>query len=458
MRTLRYSLFLLLSSVVLAAPKAADPQLVLKEVVPDGSGFEFRAVISNPPEESASFEVLTEEGQSLGSIGSGTKEAVNLWVLVDSSTLCRKNNIDERVNRLTRKLKSHLDSDSLVSLVSYTNTTLEIHHNHRPVREMEDSIVSCDNTLLSTTFEKPLEHLLTARESSELPTVVWVFTSGNIDLSKEVLAQLKKRNAEVHIALYNPFVASEIRPVLSDIQASLGKENVRFSVIASDSPVLPEMRRRLSFSPPYELRGKRVRVRLQAVSGEKTVQSSPFNLSVPEGNVFLERYLRMVLWMGLALLALWLGYRLVRSYRTKVCADCGRTRRHTDPGCLFCLQDRDAFLIGSFNVRDKHKLGHSDLVRLVGDSSEIGTHRRSVVSLVKSTQKRRACYVTIIREALPKNRYAYRLVRNASDSSIQISVNSNPIRKDRYLSSGDVLQIDGVEFSFYSGMEDSDVA
>ncbi|MCB0418134.1 MAG: hypothetical protein KDD39_10815, partial [Bdellovibrionales bacterium] len=255
-------ILVLFCGLLVAAPKPTEPQLVLKEVVPDGSGFEFRAVVSNPTEESTSFEVLTEEGKSLGGVGGGTKEPVNLWLMVDSSTLCRKNNIDERVNRLTRKLKSHLNPDSLVSLVSYTNTTLEIHHNHRPVREMEESIVSCDNSLLSTTFEKPLEHLLSARETSELPTIVWVFTSGNIDLSKEILAQLKKRNVELHIALYNPFVASEIRPVLTEIQDSLGKENVRFSTIAADSPILPEMRRRLSFSPPYDLRGKRVRVRL----------------------------------------------------------------------------------------------------------------------------------------------------------------------------------------------------
>ncbi|MCB0405162.1 MAG: hypothetical protein KDD51_10275, partial [Bdellovibrionales bacterium] len=221
---------------------------------------------------------------------------------------------------------------------------------------------------------------------------------------------------------------------------------------------LPEMRRRLSFSPPYDLRGKRVRVRLQASFGDKVVDSAPFNLNILEGNIFLEKYLRAALWLGLVLLVLWLGYRVASHYRTKVCPDCARIQRHTDPGCLFCLQNRDAFIIGNFNVRDKRKLGHSDLVRLVSDSSEIGTHRRSVVQLIKSTQKRRACYVTIIREALPKNRFAYRLVRNVSDSSVTISVNSNPIRKDRYLSSGDVLQIDGMEISFYSGMEDSDVA
>jgi len=113
--------------------------------------------------------------------------AVNLWVLVDASALCQANHLDQYMAAQLIQLKKWLAPGSLLSVVSFTNSTLEVQHNHRPILEADAINLKCDAHLLSTSYEKALMRLMDGGRDSNLPTVVWVYTSGNIQLSDQVL-------------------------------------------------------------------------------------------------------------------------------------------------------------------------------------------------------------------------------------------------------------------------------
>ncbi|MBI4403826.1 MAG: hypothetical protein HY537_06685 [Deltaproteobacteria bacterium] len=378
---------------------------------------------------------------------------VNLWILVDSSSVCHALKVDKGLSQLFSKLRNGMHPESLISAVFFTNTTLEIVSNHRPLKELEPIPVNCDKTLLASSYERALLHLLRNQPVSELPTVVWIFTSGNVELSAQTAEAVRKHKLRLHLVLYNKFIEKEIRPLVVHTSELLGKERIGFSTLVNpEAPRFPEAWYRLELSLPTSFNGSKYAFRITAndPSGELANQSLTANVVLEKGQVWFRWLVRMTIIITVLLSVGYLLYRLGARYRPKFCRACKRRLRHSDAGCPFCHGMESAYLVGQFNFRERLKVGKDELIPLAGGTVELGTHRKSVVPLLRPKGHKRACFGKVSAEMQLGTR-AFKLV---TTGRVPIFVNGNVVKDSRYLASGDRLSMGGVELIFFDPRRD----
>lgn len=434
-----------------ASEKASNKAELTVTRISDGkNGWQVEAVVTRTTVSGVGFSAKdTGRNRSLGV--SSSLRPINLWLLVDASASCQLQRIDGLLASLVAQIKKQLPEESLVSVVSYTGGRIEVHENHKPVRELEASSITCSGQTVSSTYEKPLNFLLEARKDKNLPVAAWVLTSGNVQLSESLAKTLKEADINVHLLLYNAIIANDLRPAIDQMNLKLGKPRIRMSVFSSEAQRLPERWYHLEVDAPDVETGKVVAVDLEAAIGGGQTAKTSLTAKVPSGFVptFFQKYGSIILILGLVLAAGYLVYRIVRYYTPKHCGSCGKTLRYEDQQCFFCRKKEDGFLVGRFNQFSRRKLDKRDVVFLNGPVVEIGTHRRSRVKLARVKGERRGMQFKILKESGPQGNVSYR-VEPASEQAL-VTLNGNPLRQPRYLAHGDTLGIKDLKFTFLVG-------
>jgi len=422
------------------APKA---KLVLRNLVAKDGRIEGDISLSKSP----NGKVQIQSRQSITSEVLAVRThatPVNLWILVDASQLCQLNKIDQYLGAQLNELKATLHPKSLLSVVSFTSSTLEIAQNHRAISDVEDINLHCDPKLLSTSYEKALTRLMESRQDETMTTMVWIYTSGNVSLSDKMVEALKAKNINLHLILYNAILENDIRPLVDQTNMKLGNDRVQLSVLNPQNGFVPERWMGISVDSPRFFEGGSLPFTVTASIDGKEVASEQATVSVPVPGSLWRRYRIWILGLVSALLIGYLAYRLVRFYQAKFCKVCRRRTRHQDQTCLFCPNPGQAFLVGRFNTADRRKFNRVDVLPLVSPVIELGNHRRSKVKWLRVPGKRRLAYLTIERNSV-LGKYAYRAKGNPLGN---VQVNGVILANPRYLAPGDEIQIDGVSMTF----------
>jgi hypothetical protein len=377
--------------------------------------------------------------------------AQNVWILVDSSPLCRAHKVDQRVQSLVRFLKSDLPAPSVVSVVGFTNTTSEIYASQRPVADLEEIQVDCDAKGLSASFENPLLQLMKAKSDASLPVSAWVFTSGNLSLSNATLKAMRSRGITLRLILYNPILEKDLAYGLDEIREALGPEQASMtSVNASDESLVlvPERRLRVEFTAPAsrEIPGQ-MRKSFTVVVGQKkeVLGRAPFVATIVQSprSIFIQR----CLFCGLILISLisivFVVYRIVKYYRQPSCPKCKRLIRRRYKLCLYCAKEQ-AFFVGKSNWKEKIKRGKLDVIPVNDNVTTIGSQRRCDVPVIN---RQRRVFAKVVREYLGSGKVAYQLISCDAESSL-VRVNGYPVADYRYLGEGDEISVGGLQLIF----------
>ncbi len=418
-------------------PVVKSGKVSLSVALPQGSG------------EKREFFLEQEGGEKL-SLGGGQTTPMNLWVLVDVSALCRAREIDTQVNQALRALKENLHPESLLSLVSYTDSSLEIHANHQAVKSTQDYSLLCQAQSRSSSHERAIRHLMKSKEATELPTVAWVISSGNAKLSPESLAEMRNRRIETQLSIYNLAVKKEVLPTLTEQKTQLGESLLTVNWVDKKLQA-PAIKYALQFYPPFAIQGKKSTLRLSASADGKQYASAPFNINLPDSKmkVFWLRYGRYLGLLILVVLLTRLVLGLKRYYSTQECERCHKLLRVSDKKCGFCREEGEAYLIGNFNHKEKEKMGKYDVMAVAKNRVELGTHSRSGVRLIRPPQMKKRQYAVLHSESLENGKRAFRLERHRLADLGSVRVNQQTLKESRYLNSGDKIEILGQEVGFY---------
>jgi hypothetical protein len=379
---------------------------------------------------------------------------INLWMIVDSSQLCVSHHVDDALTSQWATLRKRLPAGSLVSLASFTNSTLEIQVNQQPTTEMAElgeGALRCDPRTLSASYEKALTKLLDAKNRApNLPVVAWVYTSGNIQLSDGVLRRLSQRNISLLVILYNAILTEELRPLVDDENAKTGADRIRLiSYDEVDAERWPERWYEVRFTPPSEFTGGTIPFVATAVGPAGDLGSASGSVKGVGGGfgTIWDNWGRTAIrWVLVACLLLGF-YQLLRYYRVRRCNQCKRRMRVGQPLCLFCETPGEAFLVGAFNARDRLKKDHLDVLPIVGSKLEIGTHRRSGLKMVRPLGARRQRFFQITRDDQGVEWPRYRLM---PDGEGEVAVNGRIQSEARFLAPGDQIESQGWKFTFVS--------
>jgi hypothetical protein len=438
--------FSLPSSAVV--PETKPVQMVVRRI----NGTALDVSVSGAKADPISFWMT--EGLTGRTLAAGGNDLpIDLWILVDASALCQSNHLDQYLSGLLVSLKKQVARGSLLSVASFTNSTLEVHHNHRPLADAEAVSLKCDSHLLSSSYEKALARLLDS-QVTDLPTVAWIYTSGNIQLSDAMLKRLAERNVYLNVILYNAILADELKPVVDRQNERLGGDRMQLTGFNPNAALLPERWFRVEYELPEDFAGGTLTFDLAAQMGgaEVSRQSASATKLKPRTPSFWHRYGKAILLGTLVLGVLYLVYRLVAYYRPRHCSQCKRRLRVGQPTCLFCEAGDVAYLVGRFNWRDRHKANREEVLPLVSPVIEMGTHRRSRLKLLRPLGKRRARYFRIRREERPNQRVAYRL---EPEGSVLLTVNGSLQGTPRYLAAGDRIGTQGFVFTFVCRRKES---
>lgn len=372
---------------------------------------------------------------------------IHLMALVDSSQLCTANKIDEYVAGLTGRLKKTLPRQSTMSLATFTASGWEVVSPDMPIGDIETLPIKCEPKLVSTSYEKTLQRLLEKAPNDDIKTVVWVFTSGNIQLSPATVTQLAKRNIAVNVILYNAIMEKDLSHLIDSQNASAGKRVFGLSVLNRDEKFMPERWFALDVTVPGYLKGNSLSMNVSAKQKDAALGSETISLSVDlSKRSFWARYGSTILVILSVLLLAGLVVALVKFYRAKMCAQCGRTLRHGSSLCVFCAHDQLGRVVGSFNEHDRHKTGRMDVVYLHKDKSEIGFKRGHQIRLTGKFSGK-SC-VAVIQSEMRDGKRAYLLVPQQANA---VFVNRRLFESPRYLGHGDVINVMGKEMTFLYG-------
>jgi len=402
---------------------------------------------------------------NLSAVNTATGEAVSvtsrvipidLSILVDTSSMCQSRKFDKQMAALIQLLESNQHPDTRVSLATYTSGTLEILARSKPLDELKSIHIDCEPKYYSSSYEKALTHLMEKHKAKQSPSVVWVFTSGNIQTSEATLKMLAEKELYVHFFLYNPVMQTEIAPTVEMLRSKSAKDRILYSVISSDTPFIPEKWMLVDINADFGPTGSRIPLTLKASSGKTQLTTSSLMVEVPNASLRFWVYRnRMAILITLGLLfTVYLGLRLFRFYRKHSCHQCGKTLLAHDTFCYLCSDENEAFLVGQFNLYDAKKQKTEDVFHLRSKITELGTHKKSAIPMLRIKKRRKGCMVRIIREQVGANNIAYKLVRTAEAKSVVIRVNGNHLERNRYLASGDSLQIGFTLFTFVTGTKE----
>ncbi len=372
---------------------------------------------------------------------------IHLMVLVDASQLCHTNQIDAYVAGLLGRLKKTLPRASSASLATFTSTTLEVVSTDRSIGDLENLPIRCEPKLVSASYEKALQRLLDTVPNDDLKTAVWVFTSGNIQVSPALISTLAKRGIAVNVILYNAIMERDLSRLLETQNASAGKKIFGLSVLNRDEKFLPERWFGLDVTVPGYLKGNSLTIQVSAKQKEVAVGSETLSLSVDlSKRSFWARHGSTIMIVFSVLLLAGLVVALVKFYRAKLCGQCGRALRHGNSLCVFCHHDELGRVVGSFNEHDRHKKGRLDVIYLNRDRAEVGFKRRHQVRLGGRSSSK-SC-VAVIQSEIRNGKRAYLLIPQQANS---VFVNRRLFEAPRYLGHGDVITVMGKEMTFLYG-------
>lgn len=384
--------------------------------------------------------------------------AQDLWLLVDSSTLCQAQQVDGYVNRLVRAVRKQAASDTRVTLVTYTSETSDVLLRDAAPAALEEAHVECERRPMSSSYDAPLARLLAEKKPQDRPLAVWVFTAGNLELSRTTAQALAQRGAELDVVLYNAFIEKDVRPMWQAAQAKLGGLRARLSVLAKPDGAVsfPSERFALRFSAQSAWIGKRTVLTLSALGADgRAVAKAEVLADLPLGGWarFWRRFGRLIATVvSLGLLAAAI-YRMVGYYRAPRCARCLRRVSYRLNHCLFCEVASTAFLVGDFR-RHTDGFGRGSLptvvLPLVTPTTEVGTHRRSVIQFPPAGK--RQMYFQIRREDGARGA-RYRLERAFFGRKLDVRVNGVLVADERYLASGDEIRVGDTSMVFRYGGE-----
>lgn len=433
-----------------AHAKEAGPTTAMR--LSDGEAstgsYRWRARLSGVAPGGIDFAVVdTASGESAGATARALP--VNLWILFDAAAVCGSRKADSMVAQAIEGAKRMLPQESLLSVVSFTQTTLEIHQENKSVAESGTPTLRCDPKLLSVSYDKPLQRLFERSQGSSLPLVVWVYSAGNLKASPATLQQLAARKAEVHLVLYNPFLDEEVRPVVEAARSVLG-DRLQFSIRKDASAWLPDLRYEIELSAPVSWQGRSIEARVEGAHGAGKSVSAIVPLSIPRtaGGAFWERHRKWILPLAVGLILLGSGYGLYRAYRPRRCSSCGRLVRRREPHCHFCAAPDEGYLVGPEDAAAKER--GVDVIPLTKGMTWLGSHRRSRVKFLRARGERRRVYAAVARERLPGGELRFRLVPTGA---ADVLVNGHRLTRDRLLGAGDEITIDRNSFTFITAKE-----
>lgn len=377
---------------------------------------------------------------------------MNLIVLADSSSLCTVKQLDQYLNVLTTHLKHSLDEHSNVTLVGYASGKVQTYLSSVSARKIDKVNFNCVSSSRSVSFESILLQTL-SKQKSTLPTVVWVFSSGNIGLTSKAHKLLSQKNIELNIVLYNELVEKEIRPNFVVLKNNL--KNSKLIVLkATDQVVsLPSLLYRLNVEIPKSWEGNTSTIEIIAKANTETAEvlaQVPVSIVVPrDANVsFIRKYGRTLTIIITLLLLVLLGVKVYIFYRQPKCLVCERYISFKHKTCLFCEKDGQAYLIGNFVLKQEGYLNQGNQKNILPlNSSEvlIGQHRKSPV-LHKSSRKQ--IFVTI-KKHLRLEQTCYEIIPNPEAKDAEVKLNDRALKNSRYLGNGDKIEIQGVEYHFF---------
>jgi hypothetical protein len=377
---------------------------------------------------------------------------MNLIILADSSSLCAVKQLDQYLNVLSAHLKNTLHSDSTVTLVGYTSGKLQTYLSAVNSKKIDKINFNCVSSSRSVSYEGTLLQIL-AKQKSILPTVVWVYSSGNIGLTPKALKLLSQKNIELNIVLYNELVEKEIRPNFMALKNNLKTAKLTVLKTTDQVTTLPSLLYRLNVDIPKKLEGMTSTLEIVAKSNKENPEvlaEMPVSIAVPKDkNVSFFRKYGKALAISLAILLLLLiSLKAYFFYKQPKCSVCERSISFKHKVCLYCEKEGQAYLVGNFILKHEgYNASGSQKNILPLNSGEVflGQHRKSPV-LHKSAKKQ--IFVTI-KKHLRLDQTCYEIIPNPDAKDGDVKLNDLSLKNPRYLGNGDKIEIQGVQYHFF---------
>ena len=148
---------------------------------------------------------------------------------------------------------------------------------------------------------------------TKLPTVVWNYTSGNVQLSRPTLKWLKDKKIQMTLILYNPLMKGVLSASVRHFQNKLGEKNVQFSELSTTELYLPEYRYQFQVTPHHEMLGKKVVLQVTGKLGKSKINPVSVVATVPQHarSDFWARYGRDIILISLILLMALVGAMVI---------------------------------------------------------------------------------------------------------------------------------------------------
>lgn len=363
---------------------------------------------------------------------------LDFWLLLDSSALCAKYQMDQTALAWVSTLKTELPASSRLSVISYHRGSLELLLARQPVAEAKNIRLRCDSRAVSAEPDKALQHFLAAETTPELPRVIWIASSGNASISAATLQKLKATGAELSFLLYHPTLAGTLQPVFERFRSQLGSA-FHFDVLAAQATELPARTYLVRALAPE---GATMSFTAKVQVGDQTVKSTAITLN---GKAPVDT--RIFYWSllgALALMALFALIQTFRYFRPRYCRECGHRKRFGASGCAFCFAADGAYLVQE-NPMGAESAVTRPLVKAVdADVISIGSHRRSPLRCLRAPKEKRQKYFALYREGS-----AYRLV----PAALPVTVNGIAVRRERMLGAGDEIQVSKTRLRFLQNGE-----
>lgn len=384
---------------------------------------------------------------SLYSLGSSTalpasvqKQALDLWLLLDSSGLCLRNKAEQQLATWITKMRGELPSQSRVSLLTFHRGALTVIATQQAIGDLPLNKLRCQAGAVSSEPEKALAYVTDTEVPAGLTRVVWVMSSGNVAVSRKQLQSFRETQTELAFFLYHPVVYKALTPLFDSMRSALGESLFYSGVISSDQTDLPARTYSLRAERPQGKNLIALSLVAQIKEGDNTAKSAVVSLALPSAGKpgILQTVIPFVLGALAAVLFLYGIFRLVRYYRPRYCSSCQHRLRFADASCPFCFEKDGAYLVSENPV--KAIAAVAPLVTpLTASRTRVGTQRRSAVRLLRHPREKRQVFFQIDRE-----KGSFRLKPGTS----VVFINEIPVASHRFLASGDSIRVQGTQMKF----------
>lgn len=368
-----------------------------------------------------------EHGADLRS--SAHKEPLDLWLVLDNSALCAKYRADQTLSTWATALARELPAASRVSLLTFRRGAFEMLATQQSLDSLPLGKVHCQVGSVSAEPERALAYMNETEIPPGLSRAVWILSSGNASVSQKTLTKLRENGTELSLIFYNPFVFTALAPLFDSLRATMGEG--LFHAQPLDSAELPSHTYRLQAALPNGS-GNSLALVARVQARDRKAASSVATVALPPaaGPSLLHQILVGLAYLLVALAVLYCLYRVVRYYRPRHCAQCSSRLRFSDSTCAFCYEAEGAYLVAAaplaINTLDK-------------EQTQVGTHRRSAIRVLRRVGEKRAVYFRIHRRS-----ESFRL----QTAGLPVYVNGLPVTASRFLASGDRIRVAGAEFKF----------